>query len=150
MGKKTKRLIDYIRNKELGAESIRYIIVGVTTTLLNYGLFELMQTVIGISVTVSNVTSICVAIVFSYVANKLYVFKRHSDSQATLALEFIKFVGSRLITMAIEVGIVELFDKVLGYDARIGKVVALVLVIIVNYILSKMIVFKKLDKTDDS
>jgi len=138
-----QRVIKYVFGKELGGETIRYVVVGAMTTLVNFGVFELLYEVIGISVTVSNVTSIAVSIIFAYVANKLVVFRRHSSSFAALAVEFCKFVGSRLFTMALEVGAVELFYTVLEQDARLGKIAAQILVVIANYLISKLIVFRK-------
>ena len=138
-----RKLTKYALGKELGSETVRYIIVGALTTLVNFGLFELMHNIMSIDVTVSNVTSISVSILFAYAANKLVVFRRRSDSAYALALEFFKFVGSRLFTMALEVGVVALFYNILGYDARLGKITAQVLVIVANYIISKAIVFRK-------
>lgn len=138
-----RKIIKYFFDKDLAGETIRYIIVGVLTTIINYGLFELMHGIMNIGVTVSNVTSISVSVLFSYAANKLIVFKRHSASFAALALEFCKFTGSRLFTMALEVGIVFLFFNILGLDARLGKITAQVIVIIINYIISRTIVFRK-------
>jgi len=136
------RIIEYIRGKGIGAESIRYIVVGVLTTLINIGLLALMQKTLGIDSTVSNVVSDSVAILFAYVTNKLFVFRWHSSSMGELALEFFKFVGSRLLTMAVDVGFYYLFHDVLGYNWLLIKVMAMVLVIILNYILSKAIVFR--------
>ena len=148
MTKLTKKFMMYARVKGVGAESIRYIVAGVLTTLVNYGLFELLNSIIGIDVTISNVTSISVSILFAYVVNKLIVFRWHSNSLSALALEFLKFIGSRLFTMALEIGIVLLFHNFLGYSARLCKAAALVLVIISNYFLSKLLVFSSSDKTD--
>ena len=137
-----RKIIKYVLGKDIGSETIRYIIVGGLTTLVNYGLFELMHGIMKIDVTVSNVTSISVSVLFAYAANKLVVFRRHSDSFSALVIEFCKFVGSRLFTMALEIGAVYLFFNILGMDARLGKIVAQVIVIIVNYIISKAIVFR--------
>ena len=141
-----RRIIKYVLGKDIGSETIRYIFVGGLTTLVNYGLFELMHAVIKIDVNVSNVISISVSVLFAYVANKLIVFRRHSDSLPALMIEFCKFVGSRLFTMALEIGAVYLFFNILGMDARIGKIVSQVIVIIVNYIISKAIVFRNSEK----
>ena len=137
-----KKIIEYISGKSLVGESIRYVVVGALTTFVNLGLFELMWGRIGIDVTVSNVTSISVAIIFAYVTNKLVVFKWTSESLAALVLEFLKFVGSRLFTMAIEVGGLYLFFNILGYNARLIKLSIQAVVIIINYIISKLIVFR--------
>ena len=138
-----QKIVKYIFGKDLGSETIRYLFVGAMTTLVNYGLFELLHSVAGLGVTISNVTSIAVSILFAYVTNKTIVFRRHSVTLADLALEFCKFVGSRLFTMALEVGAVELFYGVLGVDARLGKITAQIIVIIANYAISKLIVFRK-------
>ena len=135
-------LVRFLRGKIPGGEAVRYVIVGVMTTLINFGLFALMTKIMDIGVTVSNVASISVSILFAYVTNKLIVFKRRDRAGVGLLLEFAGFVGSRLITMALEVGVVALFVSVFKLDELIGKAVALVLVVIVNYIISKLIVFR--------
>jgi len=138
-----RKLIKYVFGKDPGGEKIRYLIAGVMTTFVNYGLFELLHSLVGLGVTVSNVIAISASIIFAYAANKLIVFRSRSGSHRDLAMEFFKFVGSRLFTMGLEIGIVELFYRGLGADARLGKVVAQVFVIIANYFISKLIVFEK-------
>jgi putative flippase GtrA len=125
----------------LGGEAFRYIIVGGLTTLINFGVFALMTKILDIGVTVSNVTSISISILFAYITNKLIVFRRRCDTWAELALECVKFIGSRLVTMAVEVGCVMLFVDVFGQDELIGKAEAVVIVVILNYVISKLIVF---------
>ena len=136
------KLIDYARNKGLDREEIRYLFAGGLTTLVNFGLFTLMHEIIGIDYMVSNITSISVSVVFAYVVNKIFVFKRRSSTLKGLALEFMKFVGSRLFTMALEIGAVWLFFEVLLLNATLGKAVSQVIVIVLNYIISKLIVFR--------
>jgi len=138
-----RKLAKFLFGKDLGSETIRYLAAGAFTTVVNFGVFTLMYYVVKLSVTVSNVISISVAIVFAYAANKLVVFRKRSGSFAELALEFGKFVGSRLFTMALEVGAVELFYGALGLDARLGKISAQAIVVVVNYLISKLIVFRK-------
>ena len=137
-----RKIIKYIFRKEFSAETARYIFIGALTTLVNVGLFRLLWNIIGIDVTVSNVTSISVSILFAYVANKLFVFRHRSNSRYELIVEFAKFVGSRLFTMAIEIGSLLVFFNILGYDAWFVKLAVQVIVIVINYIISKMIVFR--------
>ena len=143
MIKAAKKLLGYVFGGSLGGETVRYVIIGGMTTLVNLGLFELLHRVLGVDVTVSNVTSIITSIIFAYFANKLVVFRWHCDTKKELALEFIKFVGSRAFTFFLEVGAVYLFHNILGFDATLVKVVATVIVIILNYLISKIIVFRK-------
>ena len=143
ISKLIKKIKDYIFGKGLGGEAFRYLVVGGLTTLIDFCLFVLMHEVMGIDSTVSNITSISIAILFAYVTNKLIVFKKHSESATALVIEFIKFVGSRLFTMALAVGVVWLFESVLGLSATLGKAVSQILVVITNYFISKIIVFRE-------
>ena len=143
VGKWVKKLIEFVFGNGHGGETLRYVVVGALTTLVNYGLFELMWGILGVDVTVSNVTAISVSVLFAYVVNKLIVFRSHTASNAALALEFAKFVGSRLFTMGLEVGAVMLFYNILGYNARLVKIGAQVLVVITNYFISRAIVFRR-------
>jgi len=136
------RVVEYIRGKGIGAETIRYATAGALTTVINYGLFELLWNVIGLGLRISNIASISISILFAYAANKLVVFRKRSDTRFDLVLEFAKFIGSRLFTMALEVVAVEVFVGVLGQNARLGKLAAQALVIVTNYLLSKMMVFR--------
>ena len=149
-----KKIISFIREKGLDREEIRYVIVGGLTTLVNFGLFALMNKILGINdaavasesvsipLLIANTTSISSAILFAYITNKLFVFKRHSDSRSQLALEFVKFVGTRLLTMALEIGSVQLLVDEFKMNAILGKAASQVLVVTINYIVSKLIVFR--------
>ena len=136
------KIIKYVFGENPGGERIRYLAVGGLTTLINFGLFVLLHELMDIDETISNLISIPASILFAYVANKLVVFRSRSNSITSFFLELIKFVGSRLLTMALEIGLVLLFADVLGWNATLGKAIAQVLVIIANYFISKIIVFR--------
>ena len=137
-----RKIIKYIFGEEPGSEKIRYLIVGGLTTLVNFSLFVFLHELLEVDETISNLISIPTSILFAYVANKLIVFRQRSETLKAFALEFFKFVGSRLFTMAFEIGFVLLFADVLGWNATLGKAISQVLVIIGNYIISKAIVFR--------
>ena len=165
-----RKIIEYIRSKGLDREGVRYVIVGGLTTLINFSLFALICKIMRIDVTsggassitdsiifadeasistpilFANVISISASIIFAYFANKLVVFKRHCSSRTELALEFIKFIGSRLVTMAVEIGAVWLFIEALFLNVLVGKAVSQVIVIVLNYVISKLIVFRRVKK----
>ena len=137
------KLRRFLQNKGIGGETIRYVIVGGLTTLVNFCIFALMTKIMNIDVTVSNVTSISVSILFAYVTNKLFVFRQRGKTGIVLFLEFLKFVGSRLFTMALEIGVVLLFVEVFKLDELVGKLASMFLVVIANYVISKAFVFRK-------
>ena len=138
-----RKIHEYVRRAGAAGESIRYIIAGVLTTLVNFGLFALLTRVAGIPVTISNIMSISAAILFAYIVNKLFVFRRRRDSVAALVVEFFKFIGARLFSMALEVGAVPLFVHVFGQADLLGKGAAQALVLITNFFISKLIVFRR-------
>ena len=86
--------------------------------------------------------SVAIAICFAFVVNKLYVFQSKSESFTDTIHEFIKFVLGRLVTMAVEVGGVPFCVEILHQPQMIAKLETQVIVTIVNYFISKFLVFK--------
>ena len=123
-------------------EIIVYLITGVLTTILNWACYGLGVSVFHWPVFVSNLIAWIAAVIFAYVTNKLIVFGSHCDSFGEVLIECAKFVSARLLTMVIEVGGVYLFVNIIGQAAMIGKLETQVIVIIVNYFISKFFVFK--------
>jgi putative flippase GtrA len=136
-----KRINEFLKSQR--GEAVRYVIIGGCTTLVDYLSYQLMVAFLHVGVTASNVVSTVLAILFAYVTNKLIVFNSRTSCFAELALEFFKFIVSRLFTMMLELGGVYLFVTFLGQDYRLGKAETIVIVIIVNYVLSKLVVFRK-------
>jgi putative flippase GtrA len=124
-------------------ELARYAVVGGLTTLVDMGVFALTTEFTNLTDDAGNAISIITAILFAYAANKFAVFRSRSAGARDLVLEFVKFVGARLITMALEVAVFRLLTGVVGADRKfVNKSIALILVIISNYILSKFVVFR--------
>ena len=94
-----------------------------------------------LGITISNVISIVLSILFAYVTNKLFVFHSKTNSFKELLYEMGKFIGARIATLVIEVGGVWLAVSVIGQDKMIGKLETQVLVVIGNYFISKFLVF---------
>jgi len=138
--KKIKELL--IKYREL----VVYIIVGVITTIVNWGVsFLLDATVLDSSVplqnTVINVIAWIAAVVVSFPMNRKWVFQSHNPAWFH---EFLGFTASRVTTLLIEELVMLLCVNLLGIDFRISKVfIASVLVIILNYVFSKLFVFRK-------
>ncbi|MCH5266527.1 MAG: GtrA family protein [Lachnospiraceae bacterium] len=127
-------------------ETIRYLVVGGCTTLVNLVAFAIFCDVFGMDVTLGNVLSIIIAILFAYVANKIFVFSSKTNGFKEMFFEFCRFVGGRLSTMAIEVGGVYLIYNIMGQPKMLAKLATQVLVIIGNYFISKFLVFRGSEK----
>lgn len=138
MWKKIKKIIC--------SEAFMYLFIGGCTTLVNLVVFSVLTygTSLGSSdlgITISNVVSIVLSILFAYVTNKLFVFHSKTNSFKELLYEMGKFIGARIATLVIEVGGVWLAVSVIGQDKMIGKLETQVLVVIGNYFISKFLVF---------
>ena len=120
-----------------------YLVFGVLTTVVNYIVYLPCYNLLGISATVSNMIAWVVAVAFAYLTNKPFVFRSHDWSAKTVVPELTKFVGSRIASGALETGIIFVTVDLLLWDGNIMKLVTSVLVVIMNYVASKFLVFKK-------
>ena len=83
-----------IMKRFMNAEALRYLFIGVCTTLVNLIVFTVLCKLVHMDVNLANFISIVTAILFAYVTNKLYVFRSHCASVGGLASECVKFCGA--------------------------------------------------------
>ena len=122
---------------------VLYLIFGVLTTLVNYAVYLPCYNLLGMSAAVSNVVAWVVAVAFAYLTNKPWVFKSHDWSVKVVIPELAKFVACRVGSGVLETGIIFVFVDWLGFDGNLFKLLTSVLVVVLNYIGSKLLVFKK-------
>lgn len=120
---------------------VRYVFFGGLTTLVNLVVFYFLRLVVHMNREAANVISVICAILFAYAVNSRCVFQ----SQAALFLdrlrEFCKFIGARLSTMVIEVGGVWFMAEILHINDLVGKIIIQFVVLALNYVFSKFLVF---------
>lgn len=119
---------------------LRYIFFGGCTTLVNLVSFFLLRKA-GLSLTPANIISIILAILFAYVVNSRFVFHDKASTFKEHLRPFFKFIGARLFTMVVEVGGVWLLVEKLGLKDMVGKFFTQFIVLVLNYIFSKLFVF---------
>jgi len=124
-------------------EVLSYLIFGVLTTVVNYCVYLPVYNILGLSASVSNVIAWVVAVAFAYLTNKPFVFRSHDWSAKTVIPELTKFVGCRIASGAAETLILLVSVDILHWNGNIWKLVTSVLVVVLNYIASKLVVFKK-------
>ncbi len=125
---------------------LTYLVFGVLTTVVNYLVFLPCYNVLQLSATVSNVIAWVVAVAFAFLTNKPFVFKSHDWSAKTVMPELTKFLGCRIGSGLMETVIILITVDMLSWNGNWMKLATNVLVIIVNYIGSKLIVFRKKGK----
>lgn len=122
---------------------LTYLFFGVLTTVVNYVIYLPVYNMLGLSAAVSNTIAWLVAVAFAYLTNKPFVFRSHDWSAKTVIPELTKFVSCRVASGLAETVILLLTVDLLGWNGNIWKLVTSVLVVVLNYIASKLIVFKK-------
>lgn len=120
---------------------ILYLIFGVLTTVVNYLVYLPCFNILGLSASLSNVISWAAAVIFAFLTNKPFVFRSHDWSAKVVLPELAKFVGCRMGSGVLETGILLLTVDIWGWNGNIWKLVTSVLVVILNYIGSKLLVF---------
>ena len=128
---------------------IRYIFWGGCTTLVNLVSFYLMR-IAGLPLMAANIISIILAILFAYVVNSRFVFHDSCETLKDHIQPFVKFISARLVTMVIEVGGVWLLAVVMGFHDMVAKFCTQFLVLVLNYIFSKFLIFTTGEKTGGS
>ena len=122
---------------------LSYLFFGVLTTVVNYMIYLPVYNFCGISAAVSNIIAWIGAVIFAFLTNKPFVFHSHDWSAKTEVPELTKFVSCRVASGVLETVILFLTVDCLNWNGNIWKLVTQVLVIIINYVGSKLLVFKK-------
>lgn len=141
-----EKIITKLKDKEQFKELFWYGISGVTTTLVNVGLFYVLQKA-GMEYNLANLIAIISAKLYAFITNKYLVFRTKSEGFLDACLEFFKFFIARGFTGVVDFVGVWFMVSVCGIDRMISKYVIQVVVIVLNYVLGKLFVFiKKEDK----
>ena len=122
---------------------ILYLIFGGLTTLINIAVYWLCERGAGLSTASSNVIAWIFAVLFAFATNKIFVFESRSREFKLVVRELGSFVLARLISGGVDMGIMLLGVDVLHIDSLIVKITSNVVVVILNYIASKYIIFRK-------
>ncbi len=128
-------------------EIINYLIVGVLTTVVSLVVYYLCTATFlnpenNIQLQIANIISWILSVIFAYITNRVFVFK---SKEKDIIKEASSFVGSRILSLLLDMFIMFIIVSVFHLNDKIGKLVSQVIVIIANYILSKLFVFKKKD-----
>jgi len=124
-------------------ELVSYLFVGVATTLVNYVAYFLATRTAGLSVIAGTWVAWVIAVAFGYVANKLFVFKTHCPDTGALLREAGSFFAMRLVSLGMETVLMFLLVEVLHLNDLAMKLLVNIVVIILNYVFSKLFIFKK-------
>lgn len=136
----------YIKYKEV----INYLIFGVLTTLVNFVVYIILTKALGEDEVFSNVIAWIVSVLFAYITNKIYVFESKTEGLKSIVMEIVSFVGCRLFSGVVDNGSFFVLVKLLNMNDMIAKILISVLVVILNYVFSKLIIFRDKKKTSSN
>ena len=131
-------------------EIVMYLIFGAGTTAVNWIIYTLLM-LFGkvINMTIANIIAWAGAVAFAYITNKLWVFESKSWSPDVVLKELGMFLGARIFSGIFEIGLfpvllwMGLNQAIFGIEGMVAKVIISVLVIVLNYVFSKLLIFKK-------
>lgn len=123
-------------------EAILYLVFGVLTTLINIVVYALSTRILLIDVYVSNVIAWILSVLFAYITNRKYVFNSKADALNQKIKELLSFYSCRLLTFGIDMLLMYILIDLISINDMISKVIVNIIIIILNYILSKFLVFK--------
>jgi len=137
-----KKIINLYKKYE---EIINYLIIGVLTTvvsLVTYYIcvYTFLNPKDALELQIANVISWILSVTFAYITNRIFVFKSKSKQ---ILKEITSFVGARIITLLLDMLIMFIMVTTLNINDKISKLIVQVVVIVLNYIFSKLFVFKK-------
>ncbi len=124
-------------------QPILYLFFGICTTIVNIITYYLSAHILSLSVILSTCLAWLVSVIFAYITNKWWVFESKSLCLKAVIQEFLSFTGCRLFTGACDLLIMLIFVGSLGMDDLFVKIASNILAVVLNYIFSKMIIFKR-------
>lgn len=127
-------------------EIILYIFFGCCTTAVNYITYFLCVNIFSIDYIISNIIAWIVGVLFAYFTNRGMVFQSQVSGTKNFLKEMTAFFGARLFSLIVETVLLYVFVNWLLMNAFIAKLILAVVVVILNYIASKLFVFRKKDK----
>lgn len=140
--------MDFKQLYEKYKDLIPYGIFGVLTTVVNIASYWVAAHTLSLSVVVSTVIAWILSVLFAYATNRKWVFHSEAAGLNAIMKEMTSFFGCRLATGFIDLACMFVFVDVLHFDDVVIKVIANIIVIVLNYVASKLIIFKHSDKCD--
>lgn len=121
-------------------EVLLYLIFGGLTTLVNIVVYALCTKLFYINWEISNIVAWILSVLFAYVTNRKYVFESKSNN---IVKEMTSFFGFRLLSFVLDMGFMYLFVDMIRMNDMFAKIIVQVIVIVLNYVFSKLFIFKK-------
>lgn len=124
-------------------EVFLYLVFGVLTTVINIIAFWLSNDLLNIEYKISNIIAWVLAVIFAFITNKTLVFQSKNRNKEEITREAITFLVARLFSLVVDMVIMILMIDIININSIVSKIISNVVVIVINYIFSKFIIFRK-------
>ena len=128
----------YKKNKEV----LLYLFFGGLTFIVSIATYAVFNVSMGINELIANVMSWVLAVLFAFATNRVWVFQAPTHTITEFLKQMLSFFGGRVVTLVIEEIILLVFITWLGFNSMVVKVIAQVIVVVLNYVISKFWIFK--------
>ncbi len=127
-------------------EMFLYLVTGVLTTIINYGVYLACSSLLPVSpsrTVLSTLIAWAISVLFAYLTNRIWVFRSQAKGFGPLLREFMAFLSARVLSGILDMGIMYVLVDLMGFNDKVIKLASNVLVVVLNYIFSKLFIFKK-------
>ncbi len=131
-------------------EILLYLLFGGLAFVVSIGSYLFFELICKLDPLIANIFSFILAVLFSFFTNRIWVFSAKTNTAKEFFSQFFSFFGGRIATGLLEEGLLAVFVTLLGFPGWLIKILAQILVIILNYIISKLLVFRSSRKNQTS
>ena len=132
--------------KFLNRQFISYIFFGILTTLVDFIVFYISNSIFNINYILSTIFGWILAVIFAYITNKFFVF--NSNKKENILKEIFSFFYFRFLSLILSIIFMVLFIEILNINESISKIIVNIFVVLANYFFSKVFIFKKGEKDE--
>lgn len=129
----------YVKYKEM----LLYLFFGGLSFAVSIATYALFNVSFGINELIANILSWIITVMFAFLTNRIWVFNSPTNGLEEFIKQMVTFYGGRIVTLVVEEIILLVFITILHFPSVVVKVVAQVIVIVLNYVISKLIIFDK-------
>ena len=128
-------------------EIINYLFFGMLATLVNFIIYLLCSKILNIDEIISSALAWLCAVMFAYITNKIFVFSSKTNTKKEIIKEIVTFAGFRILTgVFCEIIIFAVMIRIMAINDVVSKIITQILVVILNYVFSKLIIFRNGNK----
>ena len=122
---------------------LQYLVIGFLMTVISFGSFWVLIEQVKVQPNWANIISVMLAVAFTYIANKVVVFRSKCSDLRVLVLEIFRFILTRIIAILVEIVGVYLLYSIFSMSAILSKIYISVIIIVINYLSFKHLVFRE-------